>query len=386
MGGAQAAACPSRSARKSTRLHLFFFGFSIVISACKAPPNKTSAVHSVDRTLYEKSLVVPNLSNVWCAEASPSPHCEWPVAEAAMSVLGRTFVLERGQLAELTKDSGKLVRLRSGSGPLELQGPMSFGVSKRGVLIYDIRKMTAIDFGLGSKSEEYRAVPPAFMQFIRIRNGRLVALVIPPADAIGDSVTASIVMFSQRDSSWSETIATFRERANAVGNGTTRPVNLPWSRRVLWDVCGDGTAVVGSTEKWEVRRLRKSETVYLAERTGIPNDPMTKTEHDSLVAGVLRTAPALPGFLEPLKKLLSPIPASRPALQELWCDDAGRVLIRNSTRYGSQLSRIDVLSAAGDFEYSMSIPGDVRLMQFYKDELFGLRDVDQGSELLKIHR
>lgn len=363
----------------------------MVLGACRDTERERSsfAAGAIAEAAYASQAAEPAvLDTVLCVAATADTSaaaCMFdPVQEVAIA--GReTWVLSLGALSRI--DSLGFVRTgaRSGGGPGEVRAPIALGESASagdGVTVFDIANARLTTFSSSDTAVGTGAMPPLHFRNIRIRRGGLHAYTLPPARAIGDSVSATILRFNLKRDGWTDTVARFVDRAVAVqGDGGQALARLPWERALLWDVCGNGELVTAFSDSWTVRRFRAgtssaSDSIY---RPAFRGEPMSNAEHAALSAEALETAPPLPVFREVLANRLAAKPAARLALEKLFCTTSGNVVVVNTREVGATERIVDVIGADGTLQRRVRVPIAVRMVGAYGEQLVGVQEADEGS-------
>ena len=294
------------------------------------------------------------------------------------------WVLARGVLYRIDSAGVPLIMANPGGGPGELRAPIAIGDAgegRTGATIFDLANARLSTFALSQPREETSIVAAPYFRNMRIRAGSLYAYTMLPAAALGETVTEHIVQYAVGRGGWTDTIARFSDQAVSVtgSEGQALP-RLPWDQSLLWDVCRDGSALVGFNSRWMVMRFgngdqRSVDSLY---RPDFRAEVMSDDEHGALSAQALETAPRLPAFRDAFAKRLSKKPNTRPALQKLFCTDAGSAVLVNSTMFGSYSYVVDVVENEGGVERRLKVPANVRLLGAYGNWLAGVQETDDG--------
>lgn len=359
----------------------------IALVACRdaEPEQHASAAGAITEAAYASQAAEPAVLDTVLCVAVPAAACVFdPVQDVAIAKR-ETWVLARGALSRIDSVGTVRIGARSGGGPGEVRAPIALGESGLegdGVTVFDVANARLSTFIAGDSAVGTSVMPPPYFRNMRIRRGALHAYTLPPARAIGDTISATILRFSMARDGWTDTVARFVDRAVAVhGIGGQALARLPWERALLWDVCGNGDLITAFSDGWTVRRFRAgtssaSDSIH---RPAYQADPMSDEEYTALSTQALETAPPLPAFREVLAKRLAVKPAARLALEQLFCTTSGNAVVVNTSSAGATDRVVDVIGADGTLQRRVRVPNVVRLVGAYGERLVGVQEADEGT-------
>lgn len=285
-------------------------------------------------------------------------------------------------------DASRLVT-RRGPGPGELLAPITIGAKDdTSLLVYDIARAQLVQFSPTGFAREWQVLPPQGLREARIRHGRLLAYMTPPAASLGVTVQSAIVAFNADRGEWSDTVARFSDAASSTfGSEEMQRERLPWESRLRWDVCADGTALVAISDRWEIVRLADGDTVQRLERAGGITDPLSDATVELLIAewehGALRRRP------EELRASALSMARQRrvdhrPQLDVLSCDESGAITIGMATLSRDSSQKWVRVSSDGDILMHWQ-QAPAMLQQVVGEALVGVVEED-GAEKLVVTR
>jgi len=373
------------TARRNVTYALVLSLFALVACSDVATEQAENELGAMSETAYQSMDPEPAVLDTVRCVSSPTASCTIdPVQDGALAE-SDTWVLARGTLYRIDSTGAVSVGARSGGGPGEVRAPIAIGESadaRGGTTVFDIANARLSTFSATDSAVGTSVMPPPFFRSMRVRSGALHAYTLPPAQAIGDTVSAAILRYNVQQAGWSDTVARFVDRAVSVqGSGGQVLARLPWERVLLWDVCGNGEIVTAFSDGWTVRRFRAgaanaSDSLY---RPAHRVEPMSDEEHAALSAQALETAPPLPAFKEALAKRLAEKPATRPSLDQLFCTGAGNIVVVNRPARGAADRIVDVLAADGTVQRRTRVPNTVRLLGAYGERLVGVQESEEGG-------
>lgn len=380
--------CDAPSVRRNPTFAIALTFFALAACSDAATEQPENAAGAIAEAAYQAPVTeLAVLDTVRCV-SSPTASCTLdPVQDVALGEAD-TWVLARGTLYRIDSAGVVSVGARSGGGPGEVRAPIAIGESaaaRGGVTVFDIANARLSTFSATDSAVGTSVMPPPFFRSMRVRSGALHAYTLPPAQAIGETVSATILRYNVEQAGWIDTVARFVDRAVSVqGSGGQALARLPWERALLWDACGNGEIVTAFSDGWTVRRFRAgaanaSDSLY---RPAHRAEPMSDEEHAALSAQALETAPPLPAFKEALAKRLAEKPATRPSLDQLFCTAAGSVIVVNHPARGAADRVVDVLAADGTVQRRMRVPTAVRLLGAYGERLVGVQESEEGASII----
>ena len=361
----------------------------IALVACRdaEPEQHANAAGAITETAYASQAAEPAvLDTVRCVDV-PATGCVFdPVEDVAISER-ETWVLARGALSRIDSVGTVRIGARSGGGPGEVRAPIALGESGLegdGVTVFDVANARLSTFNASDSAVGTSVMPAPYFRNMRIRRGALHAYTLPPARAIGDTITATILRYSMERDGWTDTVARLVDRSVSVqGDGDQFLPRLPWERALLWDVCGNGDLITAFSDGWTVRRFRAgtssaSDSIY---RPAYRAEPMSDEEHTALSKQELEieAASTLPAFRAVLAKRLAAKPAARLALEQLFCTSSGNAVVVNTPSAGATDRVVDVIGADGTVQRRVRVPNAVRLVGAYGERLVGVQEADEET-------
>ncbi len=359
------------------------FPLALLLASCD---RATSGAGGPSITEAAYAAVVPSAARIdtlsCAADGGASAPCEFIAVQTVSFAGGSTFVVDRGQLERIDDAGVRRPMAGRGAGPGELMAPITISAATADqVWAFDIARLRLIRFSTRDSVAEFMAMMPRHMHEMRLRDGRLHALVLPAAAAYGDIVQAGIVRLTPGDSAWRDSTAHFPEPAiSEIGGEGMFRSRLPWDRRRLWDACGDGSVVAASSETWRIERYVDGALVQEIRRDGAPPRVMSNAEHEAVSRDWLErtTSRAPPSVRAEMTERLAVKPDRVPLLDGLFCDDDGAVFVRNAS--GATDTRWDVLDRSGTLVRSLTVPSALRVHEARAGRLLGVLTNDDGAD------
>jgi hypothetical protein len=362
------------------RLLILVFSTAGCQNTAETPQQLTSAQHA------SMSLRTATIDTVACA--NPTGHdrrttgCEEFGNIMAIDRGPSLYVLDHAVLSEIARGI-MTPRNRAGRGPGELTAPMMMGTGfEGGATVFDIARMRRVNFADDSGFAEHPVFPPPHFSDLRIANGVLYALAIPPAAAVGDTVPATIRAFRTSDSSWADTVATFMEPTRAVTGTSGALSHLPWERRLLWSACDDGSVIVASSDRWGYVKYQRGLSPHAVSMAGTLATPMSDEEHARVSQDWLERSPQAPASRELLARRLAQKPSATPVLAQVLCDERGTVFLRLYALSEAASARVDVIESDGRLVRSVAVPAEAQLLHARTEHLLARIDGADGLSAL----
>jgi hypothetical protein len=355
-----------------------------LLAACG--PERPSDVDS--ETTVVVDLSASPIDAAWqpadCAAQPSRTECVVEGAEALqVTARGTWHVARDGLRWQPVGESSRLVA-RRGPGPGELIAPIAIGARDDTVLTaYDIARAQLVTFTPAGVRAEHAVVPPLRIRWAVVRHGRLVAYLAPPGAAFDEPVESAIVAFDPVRSQWSDTLALFPDVATSlIGSEDLHRPRFPWESTVRWDVCADGTVLLGVSDRWAVARVRGRDTVQRVERAGSLTDPLDARTLDAFIQeweeGPLRRSSIRAAMLErarhtPFEYL--------PQLEAVMCGNAGDIVVAEAMLPEDTVQTWVRVSSDERAHARWSLP-PVLFPQEVGDALVGVRDDGSGERLV----
>ena len=293
----------------------------VLLIACSkdSKPQKSSA--PARELVYTDSQFQPlSLTNVsiLCDDLQECPFQE--IREGAAGPDGRTYLA--GQPADLIEFDSESRRVRviggvgSGPGEYRLIGPIE--VDENGTLtILDLVGFRVVTFGPDGRHLNTKLMKPpqGFPHNIRLRDGRLFTLLIPPAASLDDTVQARFVEIT--DETMISTAVTVQTRARVLAGSSGAPLNPFFAALPLWDVDEELGMIFSGAADYRIDRLRADGTLDYSIRIDVAPLPVTDADIQAEITARLGKPPVPPEIRQSVIERSKAAPTRHPALQDI---------------------------------------------------------------------
>jgi hypothetical protein len=378
---------------------------SVAIVAVLAACSPESQRDGVDAERSEQSAGDSLVAMSWSAYRALPEHsgelltrvCQEEALPACQ--FGKAFLGAVGTKGEIVFSDGRVVvgaragqyrvgysLSRTGSGPGEFRAPFALGTDSGTFSIFDIRRMRVITLSEdGTLIDEVGAIPPRSFVGIRVHERRAVALTIPPANAIGETVTAHILRHSQKsDTAWEDTLLSFPTRALfTTGREGLFGPPIPFEPKHLWQICSGGALAVAHGDRFELRQRRGGSATIVTTVKGAKAMRIPTSRRDSAQSSLRRPGGAsgvAPSYAQVADSFASLVPETYPFIQEILCGPASTFLVLTATTTGK--NEWDIVDARGVITGRLVVPSNWRLLVGGEPNLLVAVTRDDGREEL----